>query len=133
MDSKRHGGNLNVFVFGVLVGVAATLLLTTKKGRKLLKVLTDEGVDRLSQLENMVKDIELEEDEDEYYADEEGPIGESEESDGDDYVEEPERRVERKIEKIEVKPRAHETSEKEEGHKSRKRLFRGIRKKTARS
>ncbi len=132
MDSKRHGGNLNLFVFGVLVGVAATLLLTTKKGRKLLKALTDEGVDKLSQLENMVKEIEIEEEEDEYDADEEGPVGESEVS---DYVEEPERRGEKKIERIEVKsrPKIGEMNEKEESSKSRKRLFRGIRKKTAKT
>lgn len=122
MDNKKNSAGMNLFLFGVIVGVAATLLLTTKKGRKLLKVLTDEGADRLTKFEKMVKEMEVE---DEEYFSEDGSQDELD-VDGDDYVKE-EKKAEHKVEKIEVKA----TSSKiDEAPTAKKRLFRGIRKKT---
>jgi gas vesicle protein len=59
MDNNRHNhqhhqGGLNGFIFGVLIGVAITLLFTTKKGRRLLKALTDEGLDKVSKWEDLL-------------------------------------------------------------------------------
>lgn len=45
------------FLFGLLVGVALALLFTTKKGRRILKVLTDEGMHKLSQWEDLVEKL----------------------------------------------------------------------------
>lgn len=129
MENKRHsGGNLNIFIFGVLVGVAATLLLTTKKGRKLLKVITDEGADRLSQVEKMVKEMESEAEEEAFF--EEDDITDEEVND----YSEVERKPARKVEKIEVKshaPVARSHEDEVESVKPKKRLFRGIRKRTS--
>lgn len=59
MENKRsHNGPHNTFIFGVLVGVLIALLFTTKKGRKLLKVITEEGVDKLSHWEDIVDNVE---------------------------------------------------------------------------
>jgi len=59
MERKRHetkdsGGSLNGFFFGVVVGVAIALLFTTKKGRKILKMLTEEGMDKVTKWEGML-------------------------------------------------------------------------------
>lgn len=61
---EQTGSSFNTFLFGVLIGVLATLLFTTKKGRKLLKVITDESVDRLGKWEDMVKTMQEHIDED---------------------------------------------------------------------
>lgn len=54
-ETEHHGGALNAFILGVVVGVALTLLLTTKKGRRILRSLTDEGMGRLGKLEDVVQ------------------------------------------------------------------------------
>lgn len=68
MDKQHHGsGNNNGgFLLGILVGVALTLLLVTKKGRKILRMLTDEGIDKLSEWETVINDVKdaIDDDED---------------------------------------------------------------------
>ena len=55
MDNKeKHHSSHNGFLFGVLLGVAITLLFTTKKGRRILKSLTDEGLEKVNQWEDLV-------------------------------------------------------------------------------
>ena len=55
-DRKEHHGNFfNAFVLGVVVGIAVALLLTTKKGRRILRTLTDEGMKKMGGFENIVK------------------------------------------------------------------------------
>src|SRR5438309_823964 len=68
MDNKHnpHGGG-NGFILGVIVGVVITLLFTTNRGRKVLRVLTEKGFERFSDLQQAF--------------DEEEEVG------GDDYVE----------------------------------------------
>lgn len=149
MERRTSGGSLNTFVMGILVGVALTLLLTTKKGRKLLKLLTEEGADRISKWEDMLQKAQEEAIEEDL---EEEEIVESEE-----YVEPAERQVEetqpeeetapqKTFEKIEpvIAPEEKETAPvrkekeekveqekeaKEEKPKSPRRFFRGARKK----
>ena len=62
MDKKNNsGGNgFNVFIFGIFIGVLATLLLTTKKGRKILKTLINEGTERISKWEDIVDSLKTE-------------------------------------------------------------------------
>lgn len=58
---KQHGGGLSSgFLLGVIVGVIITLLLTTKRGKKLLKMITEEGMQKFSNLEDVFNDIEQE-------------------------------------------------------------------------
>lgn len=66
MDKRNNsGGNgFNVFIFGIFVGVLATLLLTTKKGRKILKIILNEGAERISQWEDVVASLKTQVEED---------------------------------------------------------------------
>lgn len=58
---KQHSGGLSSgFLLGVIVGVIITLLLTTKRGKKLLKMITEEGMQKFSNLEDVFNDIEQE-------------------------------------------------------------------------
>lgn len=57
-NKNRHSG----FFIGFIIGVASALLLNTKKGKKILNVLIDQGIDRISNWEEVVKTV-LEEDE----------------------------------------------------------------------
>ena len=63
MDHKNNNSNSG-FLFGVLIGVLLTLLFTTKKGRKILKTITDEGIDKITNLEDLFEKKLHEEDED---------------------------------------------------------------------
>ena len=50
-DASGQGNNfLSGFLIGVLVGAAVVFLLATKKGRKLLKAISEEGIDNISNL-----------------------------------------------------------------------------------
>lgn len=66
MDGRRQSGSSNGFLFGVIVGVVLTLLLSTKKGRKMLRTLTEEGLDKVSTLEDLFDEDYLEEGETDY-------------------------------------------------------------------
>jgi hypothetical protein len=61
---KHQGSSLTVFVLGILIGVALTLLFTTKKGRKILRALTDEGMDKISKWEDVLHKVQPQEEED---------------------------------------------------------------------
>lgn len=64
MDNKHAHGGGNGFLFGVLIGILIALLFTTKKGRKILKNLTDEGMDKFTSLEDLLEKRLKEEDSD---------------------------------------------------------------------
>jgi gas vesicle protein len=50
-DSNKSGGNFfSGFIIGALVGAAVVFFLGTKKGKKLLKVISEEGMDNLNNL-----------------------------------------------------------------------------------
>jgi len=95
MDRKNNsGGNgFNIFIVGIIFGVLATLLLTTKKGRKLLKVIIDEGSERVSKWEDVVDTLKAQ-------------IGEGDEGDestiGEEVAEASTRHTPRRIDKIEL-------------------------------
>jgi hypothetical protein len=148
MERRTSGGSLNTFVMGILVGVALTLLLTTKKGRKLLKILIEEGSDRISKWEDMLQKAQeevLEEDDDEEIVEAEEYVEPMErEAVAPEPVREPEpapapQKTFEKIEPVapeEKKPVKKESTEKETAEKPEKeakpksrRFFRGVRKK----
>lgn len=57
-NQQHKGGGLSTgFLLGVVVGVIVTLLLTTKRGKKILKMITDEGISKISNFEDMVGDM----------------------------------------------------------------------------
>ncbi|MEK7605211.1 MAG: YtxH domain-containing protein [Patescibacteria group bacterium] len=146
---EQNGSSFNTFLFGILIGVLATLLFTTKKGRRLLKVITDESVDRLSKWEDMVKTMQehIDEDvEDESVMGEEvpkiAPPSHTEKIEIDD--EEPTSEMPDvdelphiKIDKLETSLRSKSSEGQEEEKveeasvKKPRRLFKGIRKKSA--
>lgn len=53
---QKHGNTMNTFLLGALIGGGLVLLFTTDKGRKLLRSLTENGLDNITDLgENLVK------------------------------------------------------------------------------
>jgi len=70
MDAHRHekGSNFTTgLLLGLLLGIGITLLVVTKKGRRLLKTLTDEGLENMKDLRVKLKEAESMIDEDLYY------------------------------------------------------------------
>ena len=57
MEKHEHTGN-NGFLLGVIAGASIALLFTTTKGRKILQMLTDEGLEKLNEWEDIMKEIE---------------------------------------------------------------------------
>ena len=53
---KQGGGLSSGFLLGVVVGVIITLLLTTKRGKRILKLITEEGMSKLSNWEDLFRD-----------------------------------------------------------------------------
>ncbi len=62
-NGSGHGSNFfSGFLVGALVGAAVVFLLGTKKGKKLLKAISEEGVENISNiLENADKSVDLDE------------------------------------------------------------------------
>jgi hypothetical protein len=120
MDHKNHNHNNshgNGFLLGVIVGVVITLLFTTKKGRALVKELTEKGLDKFSELQKALEVTKEEFDE----------TLEEDESGGDDYLEPEEVKEVAKLEQ-ESKAEHEEHGEKhasngESKHSASKRFF----------
>lgn len=55
-NSSSHFGS--GFFIGSLIGAGAVFLLGTKKGKKLLKALTEEGLDSISEMSGVFEEIE---------------------------------------------------------------------------
>lgn len=49
-ESSGQGKFFNGFLLGLLVGAAVVFLLGTKKGKKLLKAISEEGIDNISNI-----------------------------------------------------------------------------------
>lgn len=51
MENNNGGGKfLNGFLLGALIGAGVVFLLTSKKGKEVLKTLSEEGLDNISEL-----------------------------------------------------------------------------------
>ncbi len=57
-NNNTSSGFLNGFLLGNIVGGVLVYLFGTKKGKKLLKVITEEGFDSISQLEELLSQRE---------------------------------------------------------------------------
>lgn len=54
-SQQSNGGSVfSGFLAGCAVGVGVALLLTTKKGKKIINTLTEEGFEGLSELESLI-------------------------------------------------------------------------------
>jgi len=67
MDKHEHhgGGFGNGFILGLIVGAALVFFLFTEKGKKLLKMISEEGIAGVEEFKELL-DME---DEEEYYED----------------------------------------------------------------
>lgn len=59
-ESSRGGSFFNAFLLGALIGGGAVFLLGTKKGKKLLKTITEGGFEGISEIGDLIEDIEEE-------------------------------------------------------------------------
>lgn len=59
MENKnsQNGTFMNGFVWGLLLGSIVVFLLGTKKGKKLLKILTEEGIEGMAELGELINDF----------------------------------------------------------------------------
>jgi gas vesicle protein len=114
MDKKeQHRGGLSSgFLLGVVVGVIVTLLLTTKRGKRILKLITEEGMNKLTNWEDMFGDM-VEEYETKPEPPKVKPLT---------FLEEKEEEHQQPVEIHVAKPH----KEKHEEEKSPKRFFKGI-------
>lgn len=60
-NHNQHNGSGNGFLLGVIVGVLLTLLFTTKRGRAILKEVLAKGIDKFSDLEEIMRESEEDE------------------------------------------------------------------------
>lgn len=54
MNNNSKGGFLHGFLWGAIIGAIVVFLLTSKKGKKILKFLTEEGLEGVSELEELL-------------------------------------------------------------------------------
>lgn len=59
-DSQRGGNFFNGFLLGALIGGGVVFLLGTKKGKQLFKTITEGGFEGISEIEDLIEDIEEE-------------------------------------------------------------------------
>jgi hypothetical protein len=68
MDKNQHrhhegGGFMNGFLLGAIIGAAVVYFLFTEKGKKMLKTVTEEGIEGFGDIKDLIQE---EMDEDEY-------------------------------------------------------------------
>src|SRR5258708_1533162 len=65
MSETNHGqsnnGFISGFVLGIVVGAALVFLFATKKGKRLLKLLSEEGLEGVSGIEELITEELVEE------------------------------------------------------------------------
>lgn len=105
-DNNHKSGN--GFLAGLVVGGVATLLFTTKKGREIVKELTEKGLDKFSELQEKF----------------EYETSELEELDGDDYIQ-PEPLGKKELNEIKKEAQTPTSNPQK---KSVKRFFRRVKK-----
>lgn len=60
MNNNSSGGFSHGFLLGIILGGGIVFLMGTKKGKKLLKTITEEGLEGIADLEDFVEDEALE-------------------------------------------------------------------------
>lgn len=61
MENNNRSGNnfFSGFLFGALVGAAVVFLLATKKGKRILRAISEEGADNLTNILNKIDKMDL--------------------------------------------------------------------------
>ncbi len=62
-NSQQGGKFLPGFLFGTILGGGIVYLLGTKKGKKILQTITEEGLEGISTIEDLVEEVAEEYDE----------------------------------------------------------------------
>ena len=64
MNNNHHSGNgfMSGLFWGLIIGAGLALLFSTKKGRKILKALTENGFEGIAELEDLIEDVTEESD-----------------------------------------------------------------------
>jgi gas vesicle protein len=69
-NNHRGPSFMNGFFLGIIIGAAIVFLIGTKKGKKVLKLLTESGIEGVSDLQEMLSETgDADEYEQEYSAD----------------------------------------------------------------
>lgn len=55
--SPQNSSFMNGFLWGLLLGGAIVFLLGTKKGKRLLKILTEEGIEGMAELGELINEF----------------------------------------------------------------------------
>ena len=76
MEQKRSGGISNGFIIGFLLGIVVTLLFTTKRGRSIVRLLTEKGTEKIDSWKDILEATEEEFFEDEGLIDDEPIVAE---------------------------------------------------------
>ena len=58
MENKKGSNFGNGFLLGALVGGAIVFAVGTKKGRRILKALTEEGIEGVSEINDLIQDYQ---------------------------------------------------------------------------
>jgi len=53
-SNNHQSSSSNAFILGIIIGVGLALLFITKKGRKILKAITNEGMDKIERWEDVL-------------------------------------------------------------------------------
>ncbi len=56
-NQKQSNGFFNGFLWGALLGAGVVFLVGTKRGKKLFKILTEEGFEGVSELGDIIEDL----------------------------------------------------------------------------
>lgn len=65
MNNNHNNGFSNGFLLGLIVGAALVFLLGTEKGKKIVKAITENGLDKMDEIRDLLEES-MEEIEDEY-------------------------------------------------------------------
>lgn len=118
-DQEQHSGHgHSTFISGILVGILLALLFTTKRGRKLLSIITDEGIGKFNKWEDLLEMLESQI-QGEITPDEESVMGEDPSAGSGQVLKEESKHIEtsKKLEKKEVLRQAQDEEKFEEKDK----------------
>ncbi len=73
-NQKSYNGFFNGFLWGALLGAGIVFFVGTKKGKKLLKVLTQEGLEGVSELGDVIDKLAKEKNYEESAVNKETPV-----------------------------------------------------------
>lgn len=58
MRENNNGGHMSAFLLGALIGAGVVFFLTTKRGKKILQAIKEEGLDGIEELSELLEEEE---------------------------------------------------------------------------